>query len=215
MSDPEAPPTIVGLRVLSRGGRVRLTASDGSEHTFAAATIDAAGAGKGDPLDRELLGRLEIEQQRSTIHDAALRFLNHRDRSAGEVRTRLAQRGFEAPLIDEELARLERSGLLDDEAFARAWVSDRVRLAPRSRRMLRLELAKKGVAAEIADAATDDIDDEASATSLAERKAISLRNLPEETAARRVRAFLLNRGYAHELAARAAVAAVKTADFEP
>jgi regulatory protein len=52
---------------------------------------------------------------------------------------------------------LEREGLLDDDEFARAWVRDRLRLKPRARSALLVELRRKGVEAKIAEAAVADV----------------------------------------------------------
>ena len=155
-----------------------------------------------------MLARLEREQQRLTIHDAALRFLNHRDRSAKEVRVRLARREFDADLIDEEVSRLIGAGLVDDGQFATAWVSDRVRLAPRSRRMLLYELAGKGIPKELATAATKHVDNEQTALALAQRKAATYRARPADDARKKIAAFLTRKGYSRSLAARAATTAV-------
>lgn len=209
MTTPDGTPTVAKLKAVARGRRVLITGSDGSEHTYFTECIDTAGIGKGDPLDEALLERLELEQQRLKIHDAALNFLNHRDRSAREVRTRLRQKGFDAALVGGEVARLERTGLVDDETFAKAWVSDRVRLAPRSRRMLLHELAGKGIAPEVAEAATAMILDDATAASLAGRKAATLRTRPQAEIAAKVQSFLVRKGYAQHLAARAAQTAAE------
>ncbi|MBK6661488.1 MAG: regulatory protein RecX [Thermoflexaceae bacterium] len=78
-------------------------------------------------------------------HEAALRLLSHRARSENEMRTRLGMRGIAPAIIEEEIVRLRDAGLLDDEQFARAWVEDRKRFAPRGRRMLRYELLGRGI----------------------------------------------------------------------
>jgi len=204
VTSAESAPTVVALKAITRGRRVLVTGSDGSEHTYFAECIDAAGIGKGDTLDEKLLARLEIEQQRLKIHDAALSLLNHRDRSAWEIQTRLRQKGYEAALIETEVSRLKRAGLVDDEAFAKAWVSERVRLAPRSQRMLLHELANKGIAAELASSATELVRDDDTAKALAEKKALSLRARPKDDIAKKVKAFLVGKGYSHYLAARTA-----------
>jgi regulatory protein len=204
-------PTIVGLKALNRSGKVLISASDGSEHKYSAECIDAAGLGKGDALDEGLLARLELEQQRLTIHDAALHFLNHRDRSAKEVRMRLRKREFDDGLIEEEIERLERAGLLDDASFARVWVTDRVRLAPRSRRMLLHELAEKGISPEVAAEATKAIHDEDTALALAKRKAATLSARAPDDVKKKVMGFLTRKGYAYGLAASVASQVVDSA----
>ncbi len=80
--------------------------------------------------------------------DAALRFLETRQRSVAEVRRRLLTVGYRAELVDGAITRLLDLALLDDEGFARAWVESRDRAHPRGQRALRQELATKGIARE-------------------------------------------------------------------
>ena len=62
--------------------------------------------------------------------------------------------------IDAVLDDLERLGLLDDSAFARALARNRIRHKPRGRRRIVQELRGKGVSAEKAEAALDEALDE-------------------------------------------------------
>ncbi len=76
---------------------------------------------------------------------AAARFLEARSRSVHEVRRRLTQAGYRAELVEGAIERLVELGMLDDEAFARAWVESRDRARPRGERAIREELRLKGV----------------------------------------------------------------------
>jgi regulatory protein len=93
----------------------------------------------------------ERRERRAAIDDAAVvleaatRFLEARSRSVVEVRRRLASAGYQSTLIEAAIARLGDLGVLDDEAFARAWVESRDRARPRGERALRDELRLKGV----------------------------------------------------------------------
>ncbi len=77
--------------------------------------------------------------------EAAARFLETRSRSVAEVRRRLMTAGYRTELVDGAVARLLDLGVLDDEAFARAWVESRDRARPRGERAIRDELRLKGV----------------------------------------------------------------------
>jgi SOS response regulatory protein OraA/RecX len=79
------------------------------------------------------------------VLDAAARFLEVRSRSVAEVRRRLTGAGYRADLVEGAVERLLELGMLDDEAFARAWVESRDRARPRGERAIRSELALKGV----------------------------------------------------------------------
>lgn len=79
------------------------------------------------------------------VLDAALRFLESRARSEAEVRRRLTFAGYRAELVEDAITRLRELGMLDDAAFARAWVESRDRARPRGERALRQELSLKGI----------------------------------------------------------------------
>jgi regulatory protein len=81
----------------------------------------------------------------AVVLEAAARFLEVRSRSVAEVRRRLTGAGYKADLVEGAIARLLELGLLDDEAFARAWIESRDRAHPRGERAIRQELGMKGV----------------------------------------------------------------------
>lgn len=85
------------------------------------------------------------------VLEAAARFLEARSRSVAEVRRRLTGAGYRSDLVEGALERMLELGMLDDEAFARAWVESRDRVRPRGERAIRSELGLKGVERSIAD----------------------------------------------------------------
>jgi len=85
------------------------------------------------------------------VLEAAARFLEARSRSVAEVRRRLGRAGYRSELIEGAVARLTELGMLDDEAFGRAWVESRDRARPRGEIALRRELALKGVDRAVVD----------------------------------------------------------------
>ena len=91
---------------------------------------------------RERLGAVDDP---AVVLEAALRFLEPRQRSIGEVRRRLTRVGYQPELVEGAIARLVELGVLDDEAFARSWIESRDRARPRGQRALRSELAQKGI----------------------------------------------------------------------
>ena len=144
----------------------------------------------------------------AVVLEAAARFLEARARSIGEVRRRLTSAGYQADLVEGAITRLGELGMLDDEAFARAWVESRDRARPRGERALADELRLRGVdravivaaldeRREASVAATADQDDEvapsadeAAATRLLERNSRLLARVADPRA-RRQRAYAL------------------------
>lgn len=92
----------------------------------------------------------------AVVLEAAARFLEARSRSVAEVRRRLGRAGYRSDLVDGAIVRLSELGMLDDEAFGRAWVESRDRARPRGEIALRRELGLKGVDRAIVDELLDE-----------------------------------------------------------
>jgi len=87
----------------------------------------------------------------AVVLEAAMRFLEARSRSVHEVRRRLTSAGYKTDLVQGAIEKLGDIGVLDDEAFARAWVESRDRARPRGERALREELRLKGIDRSLVD----------------------------------------------------------------
>ena len=153
-----------------------------------------------------------VREERAEITDptlvleAALRFLEARSRSAAEVRRRLLLHGYRADLVEGSIERLKELGMIDDAAFARAWVESRDRARPRGERALRQELLRKGIEREVRDGVLADRDierpdaDEDAARRLLERHAGALARVADPRARRqRAYALLARNGFDSEL----------------
>lgn len=126
-------------------------------------------------------------------------------RSRAELRAKLAARGVPDDVAERLLDRYEEVGLVDDAAFARAWVESRHAgrgLAPRA---LAHELRRKGVAPEVVAAALEQVDEasqEQAARMLVQRRLRSMRGLEASVATRRLVGLLARKGYPQALAFR-------------
>jgi regulatory protein len=161
--------------------------------------------------------RAEVDDP-NVVLEAALRFLEARQRSVAEVRRRLAQAGYRPDLIDAAVQRLGDLGILDDEAFTAAWVESRDRARPRGERALRRELAVKGVDRGLIDEALSlrrpepggdaDPDVPAAERLLARHTAKLSRERDPRVRRQRAYALLARNGFDAEIAARLAAAFV-------
>ena len=104
----------------------------------------AAGRGHRTSYAERRQRKAEVDDP-AVVLEAAARFLEVRSRSVAEVRRRLTGAGYDPDLVEGAIARLLDLGLLDDEAFARAWIESRDRARPRGERAIRQELGMKGV----------------------------------------------------------------------
>ena len=146
------------------------------------------------------LARIREERQEitdpSVILEAALRFLEARQRSTVEVRTRLNRAGYRPDLVEGAITRLTELGMLDDEAFAKSWVESRDRAHPRGERALQRELHLKGIDREVIEGTLEDREVERpganaeAASRLLVRHAAQLARVADPRA-RRQRAYVL------------------------
>lgn len=146
------------------------------------------------PLQVEELPRLDSFRR---CLDAALQLLSYRPRSESEMRLRLGQRGFDDNSIERAMVRLREMGLLDDGAFARYWVDNRDTFSPRSRRLLHLELRRKGVDTDIINEVVAGIDESAGAYCAAQKKSQALRGCDYHTFYRKLGLYLQRRGFSY------------------
>lgn len=119
---------------------------------------------------------------------SALRALHHRDRTTRELDRRLAERGFEATEREHALETLTRTGVLDDDRYARNRAES---LASRGAgdELIRHELEAAGVDPDLVDGAVCGVEPEIERA----RRIVESRGHSQKTAR-----YLRGRGYAYE-----------------
>ncbi|RAJ35936.1 regulatory protein [Kitasatospora sp. SolWspMP-SS2h] len=145
----------------------------------------------GDPADR--------------ARDICLRLLTGAAKSRKQLADALRRKEIPDEVAEQVLSRLEEVGLIDDAAFAEAWVESRHAVRGLSRRALAQELRTKGVAGEAAERAllqVDAEDESEAARALVARKLRSTAGLERDVRIRRLVGVLARRGYAEGLAFR-------------
>ena len=130
--------------------------------------------------------------------------LERRMRTRKQLAQLLSRKRIQPEIAESVLDRLQEVGLINDEAYARAFVTSRQRIRPRGSRALSSELWVKGIPSEVVDRVLTETD-EAEDPKDAARRAIlpKLRQLagkpPEETR-HKLEQFLLRRGFSYETA---------------
>lgn len=141
----------------------------------------------------------------SVARAICLRQLTAAPRTRAELRAVLQARRVPGDACERVLDRLSEVGLVDDRAFAVAWVSSRQLGRGLSKRALTAELHARGVPDELVAAATQGVgaDDElASARALVARRLGATAGVPMAARYRRLTGMLARRGYPAGLAAR-------------
>ncbi|MFB6285094.1 MAG: regulatory protein RecX [Candidatus Bipolaricaulia bacterium] len=139
-------------------------------------------------------------------------FLSTRPRSVEEARARLQRAGFALTVIEDALDDAEERGWLDDAAFAKLWVDDRLMTNPRGPKLLRHELREKGVDEAHIERALEeaDIDEPQLVRDLIERQKPRYWRDDLEARRRKLFAYLQRRGFTY----RAIRDALDEADLE-
>lgn len=187
-------------------GKMRVIINDCTDIMVPVSLFRERPLNEGESIDLEEYDQwLMVRQYRHAL-DRAVAFLAARARSRKEIEQRLLQSGYRPCTVEMVLYKLEKENLLDDGDFARQWVEARsAKKMGRSR--IAMELRRKGVAAEEAEAALECIDEEeqlSGAVALTE-KAIARAKPgedPRKTAAR-LTAMLARRGYGWDIAREA------------
>jgi regulatory protein len=146
---------------------------------------------------------LDVRQARAVAFD----LLARRGWTRRDLARRLVRRGAPPAVAEGVVADLEARGHVDDAAFAATWAEARARGRALGSRRLREELARKGVASPLADAAVRaafaEADEATRARAAAARRWPALRGAGGgQTGARRLGAYLLRRGYPAALVRR-------------
>ncbi|MGY1831898.1 regulatory protein RecX [Geodermatophilus sp. SYSU D01180] len=182
----------------ARGGRGRRRSGPSPDPDGpAAADADTPPA----PYDRDADDPGDPE---SVARAICLRALTGAARTRQQLADLLERRGVPEEAATAVLDRFGEVGLIDDAAFARAWVTSRQAGRGLARRALRAELRAKGVDGEDAEQALAQVDEEderAAARHLVERRLPALRRVDRVTATRRLIGMLARKGYNGGLAA--------------
>lgn len=134
-----------------------------------------------------------------------LRLLTGTPRTRKQLADALRKREIPEEVAEEVLSRFEEVGLIDDGAFADAWVESRHHGRGLARRALARELRTKGVESTLIDEAVGRLDseqEEATARELVGRKLRATRGLDRDKRLRRLAGMLARKGYPEGMALR-------------
>jgi regulatory protein len=183
-----------GGRGARRRGRRRGVgeAADGAPHEGSSFSSRAEeGEPSGDPAER--------------ARAICLRLLAGTPRTRKQLADALRKREIPEDVADEVLSRFEEVGLIDDGAFADAWVESRHHGRGLARRALARELRTKGVDSALIDEAVGQLDaerEETTARELVARKLRATRGLDRDKRLRRLAGMLARKGYSEGMALR-------------
>lgn len=180
-----------------RNGRGRSSAGRGFD-----GPVPGTLAAEGPPGDPETVART-----------VCLRMLTAAPRTRAELAEALAKRDVPDDVVDRVLDRFTEVGLIDDAAYADAWVRSRHAGRGLARRALAHELRRRGVDDELVQGAVEKLDPDeelATARALVARKLPGTRGLDRPRRIRRLAGMLARKGYPPGVAMRVVEEAIGT-----
>ncbi|WP_047152561.1 RecX family transcriptional regulator [Aneurinibacillus tyrosinisolvens] len=160
---------------------------------------------KGRQLDAEEMADILQAEEKNRAEQYGLRYLGYRPRTAEEVRQYLLQKGFPEHVCSDVTAEFIEKKYLDDGAYARQWIEERLRLKPRGRNLLRQELRNRGINNQTIEHAMNGIEQEdewQACLHIAQKKYAAVRFSSYQEMRNKVGPFLQRRGFTLELIAR-------------
>ncbi|MEK7450999.1 MAG: regulatory protein RecX [Patescibacteria group bacterium] len=134
------------------------------------------------------------------FYNKALKFLSYRPRSEKEIRDKLFQKKASSEVIEKVIQKLKEQKFIDDEEFAKLWIESRNRSKPRSLRLIKLELKRKGITEEQIESGIKNQEsgiktDLEQAKSLVEKRIKRLRSLDRQKIYEKLGRFLASKGF--------------------
>ena len=166
---------------------------------FSLNRIVAAWLRIGQVLSDQQILLLRQGDEKETVLQSALKYLNYRIRSEYEMRTHLVQKGFAMSTIDNVITDLKSRELISDKVFAKEWVENRCNSKPRGRRMLAYELKVKRINQQDIDDSLVNLPDEITLAIQAGQKVKKhYQNLDYQTLKKKIASHLFRRGFSYE-----------------
>ncbi|HSW66907.1 MAG TPA: RecX family transcriptional regulator [Bacillota bacterium] len=131
-----------------------------------------SGLASGQEIDAPRLKELKATAGLDKAYGNALRYVVMRPRSEWELADYFRRKGIDEDAAKQVTDRLRNLNLLDDVAFARAWVANRRLLKSVSKRRLQMELRQKHVPGSVIDQvlAEDETDERDALKALIDKK---------------------------------------------
>ncbi|TYQ15474.1 UNVERIFIED_CONTAM: regulatory protein [Acetivibrio alkalicellulosi] len=134
-----------------------------------------------------------------TAKSQAIKYLSFKLLSEKELSSKLLLKGFDEDVIKLAIDELKSMGYLNDVIYAQKYVYERIKLKPKSKKMLRFELLNKGICEDIIEEVLSDLEyDEDVLIERLVRKKFGKYDLNDPVVTRKVYSFLMHRGFSLE-----------------
>lgn len=148
-------------------------------------------------ISEEELSRIQLESEKASAFDKALTNLSVSPKSEREIRIFLERKGYLEDVVDYVVEKMKGYGFLDDKEYAARYVQSSG--TRKGKRLIALELRKKGISQEEIDSAIEEISDEREKADSLLRKYLRGKASDRGTL-RKAYAYLISRGFDFDLA---------------
>ncbi|GAE88102.1 regulatory protein RecX [Acetivibrio straminisolvens] len=154
--------------------------------------------------DKKELSSDEIEEIKKNVTQKsakykAIKYLSYKYVTEAVLSEKLRKDGYDEDVIFSVVTELKSMGYINDMIYAQKYVYDRMKLKPKSKKMLRMELIQKGVSGEIANQVLEELDfDEDVVIERLIRKKFGKYDMKEPKIERKIYSFLQHKGFSFE-----------------
>jgi regulatory protein len=114
----------------------------------------------GQKVDDIKIKSLISADEKEKALQSALRFIGFKQRTETEVINKLKKLKYSSEIIETIMNELREKKYVDDKEFASQWIEIRGEAKPRGKNLIQFELRKKGIPADIIEAAIEKVPDE-------------------------------------------------------
>ena len=150
-------------------------------------------------ITQEEIDNIKININKRNAKSKAIRYLSLKLLTEMELFVKLQTKGYDEDIINDVIVDLKSMGYINDRIYAQKFVYERLKLKPKSKRMLKIELERKGISEHIADEVLNNIEyDEDIVIERIIRKKFGKYDFDDPIVIRKVYSFLAHRGFSLE-----------------
>lgn len=135
---------VIGMKKIPRG-KYKLSMDDGSDLILYEDVVINNVILIGKNIDSVLREQLMKDNYKATPYQQALGYIDTRMRSKEEIKNYLLKKGYEEDLVWDTVDKLEKNGFINDTAFAKAYLSDKLNLSNDGINKIKKSLSNYGV----------------------------------------------------------------------
>jgi regulatory protein len=151
----------------------------------------------GQSVDLARLDELQFESEKTTALDKAMKHLSASMKTQKEITDFLKRKGYVESVVDYVIEKLQSYGFVDDAEYARQYVQNAEK--NKGKKLVSLELQRKGVAADQAEKAVGGMQGESEAAWRVLSKYMRGKEISRETLYKALR-YLIGKGFDYDTA---------------